>query len=130
MKLLLIDDDAIEHKILGCYITAGLTAPSLLNSALDIDTAKDALSSETYDYIFLDDRFTLFKSALETLPLLQPLSGTAKIVIISSCIYSQHLNSAEAHGVRAIMNKSHLRDYVTQIMNRCDHKADEPQHAA
>lgn len=118
MKLLLIDDDAIEHKILNCYITADLTGPVFFSSALDLDTAKEALNSETYDYIFLDDRFTPFKSALETLPLLKPLCGKAKIIIISSCIYGQHLNSAEALGVTAIINKSDLRDYVTEALNR------------
>lgn len=118
MKLLLIDDDAVEHKILNCYITAGLTEPVLLSSALDLDTAKEALSSETYDYILLDDRFAPFKSALETLPLLKPICGKAKIIIISSCIHGQHLNSAEALGVTAIMNKSDLREYVTEALNR------------
>ncbi len=118
MKILLIDDDAVEHKILNCYITAGLKEPALLSSAFDFNTAKEALNSEAYDYIFLDDRFTPFKSALETLPFLKPLCGKAKIIIISSCIYGQHLNSAEALGVTAIINKSDLREYVTEALNR------------
>ncbi|WP_026942559.1 response regulator [Hellea balneolensis] len=130
MKLLLIDDDAIEHKILNCYITAGIGGPVMLTSALDIDTAKAALGSETYDYIFLDDRFTPFKNALETLPLLKPLCGKAKIIIISSCISSQHLKSAEDLGVTAIMNKSDVRDYVSERLNRRKHKTGDAQHAA
>jgi len=118
MKLLLIDDDAIEHKILNCYITAGMGGPVMLTSALNIETAKDALHSETYDYVFLDDRFTPFDSALETLPLLKPLSRNAKIVIVSSCIAAKHLQSAEALGVSAIINKSDVRAYVSETLSR------------
>lgn len=118
MKLLLIDDDDIEHKILNCYITAGMGGPVMLTSALDIETAQAALQSETYDYILLDDRFSPFESALETLPMLKPLAGTTKIIIISSCTAGQHLESSEALGVKAIINKSDVRDYVSERLSR------------
>ena len=90
----------------------------MLESALDIETAQEFLETDTFDYVFLDDRFAPYRSALETLPLLKPFFGTAKVVIVSSCVAAEHLQDPEALGVTAILDKSNVKDYVTETLKR------------
>lgn len=118
LKFLLIDDDVLEHKMFDCYLAAGQTVQYDLVSTADIDEAIDLLKAQSFDFIFLDDRFAPYKSALDTLPLLRKVVGAAKIVIISSSTDARHLKDPDDLNVLTIIDKFELRSVLSMNMER------------
>lgn len=111
-KILLIDDDLLEHKMFRCYLAVGKDHPFKLNNAVNIGKAVELLTDNTFDWVFLDDRFSPFKSALETLPLLRPYLKASNVIVISSSVEARHLQSAKKLGVYAVIDKFKVKSFL------------------
>jgi len=108
-RILLIDDDVIEHRFFQKFLKGGVNADADLICLSNIDEAIDVLSEKAFDFVFLDDRLSPYSSLLETLPKIRPYLGDAKIFAISSSLASPHLMDARETGVDGIYNKDDLR---------------------
>lgn len=111
-KLLLIDDDILEHKMFRCYLGAGEGHEFELRNAINMEKAVSLLTEGIFDWVFLDDRFAPYKSVLETLPLLQPYLKRSKVIVISSSIEARHLQSTEDLGVHAVIDKFQVKPFL------------------
>lgn len=120
INVLLIDDDANEHKILKAFTNLRFKSQAkredkcVFDGVYTIEEAVEALRHKKYDYIFLDDRLKPHASALQTLPQIQDNIKDAKIYVISACTYSDHLQDHEKLGVDAVISKFDLGDEIRE----------------
>lgn len=117
MKLLLIDDDPLEHKIFRKFLGRGTNAGAELISSIQLDDAIAHLKATEFDFIFLDDRLSPYASLVETLPLIRPYISKAKIFAISSSLDSPHLKEAKYIGVDKIFDKSDLNAVLSSDLS-------------
>lgn len=101
-----------------CYLAAGDPAAYSLSCADTLGSATDILKSTKIDWVFLDDRLAPYKSAVETLPLLKPSIGDAKVVIISSSIEARHLQCSKAIGVYAVIDKFKIKSFLHDDLDK------------
>lgn len=106
------DDDILEHKMFKCHTAASPVKNIDLQGATTIEAAKRVLTESHVDWVFLDDRFTPHRSALETLPMLQSLLYATKVVVISSSIQARHLACAKTLGVFAVIDKFEVKSIL------------------
>lgn len=109
LRILLIDDDLVEHRIFRKFLEGGVNSDAELTCLSNLGEAISILNEKSFDVVFLDDRLSPYSSLLETLPRLRPYTGDAKIFAISSSLDSPHLMDVRKTGVDGIYDKNDLK---------------------
>lgn len=108
-SILLIDDDHIAHKLVGCFVKLHIAEPVELVSADTIGKAVELLRERSFDIVLLDNRLEPATDARETLPVLRELAGDAKLFVISAHVDEPYMPEVMRRGASAIIDKFELK---------------------
>ena len=114
MRILLIDDDPIEHRLFRKFLSRGVNSEAELVCSSDLNEAVRILADRPFDCVFLDDRLPPYSSLLETLPQIRSHMGYAKVFAISSSLDSSHLRDRNVTGVDGIYDKNDLKSVLSR----------------
>lgn len=84
-KVLLIDDDPIEHKLFETYMIKEFGEDYELLEAQTLDQGLEEIVADDFDGVFVDNRLKPFSSYRETLPTLLGKQIQSKVYLISAC---------------------------------------------
>ncbi|MEO0636183.1 MAG: hypothetical protein AAFY73_05990 [Pseudomonadota bacterium] len=123
MKVLLIDDDPIEHKLFEAYFV-GLEEPK--HELVAVPTLREGLcqlDQAGFGAVFLDNRLSSGERYGETLPnIIQTAQGT-RIYLISACTSGLRKVSREFPGVE-VLNKFDIKAALEAgLLDRSTHGA-------
>jgi ActR/RegA family two-component response regulator len=111
-SILLIDDDEYENIIVTRILANHFKYGFLLDFAKTLDDALTHLMTNTYDYVFLDDRLSATINSVVSVKVLKQYLKGAELVIISNNLYEAHLLDKSILQVADIVHKDDLPNYV------------------
>lgn len=106
--ILHIDDDMPSHKIFKTVLGFRFENEFEVHTADDLEEALGLLESHRYDYVFLDNRLTPYRSAVETLPKLLPLCPDSMVYVISASTDETFLRGVDAFPIAGVIDKFDL----------------------
>ena len=112
MRILLIDDDHCEHRLVDCYLVAKFGADYDLVATACLDEALDHLARERFDAILLDDQLRPFGDARRNVPLIREACGTTPIVLISVSDLSGRAVELRDHDITDTVDKFELKTHI------------------
>lgn len=114
INILLVDDERIEANLVDAALRTSIGSGYILDFALTVNRAVEALKSKAFDVILLDNMLPKGVSARHSIPLLLPHKGNAEIVLISSIIDTQHLQAQVGDYVDDLVEKFFLKEYFIE----------------
>ncbi len=107
-RVLLIDDDEMEFKLVETHLNFSEPGKYELDFADNIDAAIAFLENNKYRAIILDNRFHPYSDFRETVPLISTLVGDSKLYVISSTSDDPCFSEAAAYQVDEVIDKFDL----------------------
>ncbi len=109
LKVLLIDDDEFELRIVNQLLKNKYAHNFELSYAQNISEAANLLWDKVYDVILLDDKIESNMTAIETVPLIRAHANNVPLIIISKSLESDHLQDKSILNVFDIVDKFDLK---------------------
>lgn len=119
LKILLIDDEDIEERIISQLLKQSYGLPFALEYAQTLEDGLTLLRDRTYDLILLDDRLAPGITAMQSVPLVRQAAGVVPLILISNSLDSAHLRSRNILEVYDIIDKYDLKTRIKEgLLNR------------
>ena len=114
MKLILvIDDDAFQHRLFDFYMREQFGDDFELLSTETVEGALELLQKNAVYAVFLDNRLHPYPNYQETLPLLQKWTGEARLFIISGDVQEKIFSESGKYGVERVLDKFDIRSEIS-----------------
>ena len=112
-RILLIDDDPIQHELFSFYLDEAFGPDSTFTSALDLEEALMHLGDQPFDVIFLDNRLRPYTSYTETIDRIRAQSQECPIYLISAAREYEKFGNFKQHGITDAIDKFDLRQEIS-----------------
>lgn len=111
-RILLIDDDIHEKRIIKRILAVVSDAPVQLDHTQRCSEGVALLNARSYDLVLLDNRLSDTISAEFSAPFIGSAFSRAPVAIISTDIDQPYLKSPDTLGVDHIVDKADLIDFL------------------
>lgn len=112
LKILLIDDDLVEYRLIQRMMQDCFSTPFLLRYADTLEKAVVILKTENIDVVLLDDKLNHGRTAKDSVPALREVTESVPFVVISSVIDAAYLRDKTILDVYDVVDKYHLRQKI------------------
>jgi DNA-binding NtrC family response regulator len=119
-RILLIDDDEVEHRLIRHMLRDTMQGPYVLRYAPTVDKALSILKTDDFDVILLDDKLGPGQNATKSVPEIRRITESVPMVLISSVIDADHLRSKTILDVYDIVDKFQLRQRIREGLFELD----------
>lgn len=116
INILLIDDDETEFRLIKRMLEDCFHEPYQLRYANTLEKAASILKNDKIDVILLDDKLGTGRTAKSTVPMLQNISDSIPMIVISSVIDAAYLKDKTILNVYDIVDKYKLREKIANGM--------------
>ena len=107
-RILLIDDDPVEAKLLAAFLRQRFDEAFDLVHVQKLGDAVIALRCIAFDAVLLDNRLPPYRDFRETLPVLRQAMRGDEPIIISSSLHDPCFSEADLLGEAPVVDKLHL----------------------
>ena len=114
VKVLLIDDDPVEAKLLRAFLESRFGQDFEMVHVWDLADALAMLDGRDFDHVLLDNRLPPFADYRETLPVLRGHATAPEPIIVSASVRDRcfEAEETESHGDPAVVDKFALRGAI------------------
>lgn len=113
VTVLLIDDDAVEAKLLAAFLRRRFGGKDYeLVHAFGLEEGLRALTTRRFDHVLLDNRLPPFCDYRETLPIVRMHANGAELTLVSASLMDQCFDELPLYGAPAVVDKMALRDSI------------------
>lgn len=116
-RVLLIDDEPVEHVTVNRILSALTDRPFLVEHVEKCSQAVALLQNQTFDLVLLDNRLSERMSAKFSVPIIKSAIGQSPLAIISNDISPDYLRDPKTIGVDFIVDKSDLIEFLKSVLD-------------
>lgn len=109
LRVLLIDDEELEYKLVKIMFRDTYRSAHELDYARDLREAEGFLRDKSYDMILLDDKLSDGSTSVENVPALRGMTNKTPLCIVSKSIDASYLKDKTILDVYDIIDKFDLR---------------------
>lgn len=109
LRVLLIDDEELEYKLVKLMFRDVYKAEHSLEYAQNLHEAETILEQRSFDIILLDDKLSDGSTSLQNVPFIKSLTKSTPLCIVSKSIDAEHLRDKTILDVYDIVDKFNLR---------------------
>ena len=112
-KVLLIDDDPVEAKLLAAFLRRRFGADEYrLVHAHALDQGLRALQRDRFDHVLLDNRLPPFDDYRQTLPIVRMHARGVEPILVSASLMDRCFEELADYGAPQVIDKFRLRERV------------------
>ena len=115
-SVLYLDDDDIDRMLMQMHVKRHLCGAVVLHLAETICEAREALATDSFDYLVVDNRIPPVQDYRETLDLLDIDDFEGRIIVVSSETQFDSFNSSRDPRVHRVTDKSDLSKAIKNGM--------------
>lgn len=116
LKILLIDDDAIEREILLIHLQKAGFEDFDVEQVPKCSSGLEKLLHNSYDMVLLDNSLADSISAEFSVPFIKGWLKGAPLIVISNNIDVPHLKNLDILGVDGIVDKKDLSSFMIKVL--------------
>ena len=114
LNILLVDDDAVEFRLIERMLKDCYKQPFTLRYAETLEKAITILKTQQTDIVLLDDKLNHGLTAKESVPVLKKIRETVPLILISSNIDAAYLQDKTILDVYDIVDKFNLKKRINE----------------
>lgn len=114
LKILLIDDDPVEFRLIERMLKDCYSKPFSLRFAQTLEKGITILKTQKTDIVLLDDKLNHGRTAQDSVPAIKEISNDVPLILISSDINAEYLRDKTILDVYDVVDKFHLRKKINE----------------
>lgn len=118
LRILLLDDDIYERNFVERAMAISSPVPVLVTHALRIGQALEALTTQSYHLILLDNYLTRGMTVKHTIPAINNVRGNTPLAVLTSDTTPDYLSCPHDLGVDFIVDKINLVKFLQSQFDR------------